>query len=119
MKKGDFDVSIMLIGLDPSPANVRESWGSASAGNGGSNYSYYQSKAFDAYVDTAVAQMDPVKAKAYFRKAYLTIIADAPAIWLYEPDGIAATAKRLQTAGIRADAWAMNIKDWSIAAGKP
>lgn len=111
-------MTIVLTGLDPSPGNVRESWGGAAAGNAGLNDGYYQSKTFDAYVDSASKQMDPTKSKAYFRKAYVTIIGDAPAIWLYEPRGIAGVAKTVHVSGLRADAWGTNIKDWTISAGK-
>ncbi len=118
-KAGDFDMTITLLGLDPSPANVRETWGGASAGNGGANDGYYLSKSFDAYIDSASKQMDPAKSKAYYRKAYVTIIGDAPAIWLYEPRGVAGIAKTVHVSGLRADAWATNIKDWTVAPRKP
>ncbi len=77
-----------------------------------------RSAAFDAYVDSAVRQMDPAKSKAYYRKAYVTIIEDAPAIWLYEPLAMAGVAKRVHPAGIRADAWAINLRLWSIPAAE-
>jgi peptide/nickel transport system substrate-binding protein len=118
MNAHQFDASIVSIGIEPVPTGARQSWGSASAEAGGSNYGMYESKAFDAYIDTAAAQMDPAKARAYYRKAYVTIIQDAPAIWLYEPATYAGVQKRIHPVKMRADAWYANIREWYIPAGE-
>ena len=113
-----FDAWINGLSLDPSPGSIRQSWSSASATPDGSNVGSYQSPVFDAYVDSAVRQMDPVKAKAYFRQAYVTIVGDAPAIWLYEPASIAGMQRRIHPTGMRADAWGVNLAEWSIPPGE-
>jgi peptide/nickel transport system substrate-binding protein len=116
MTAHNYDASIVNLSLDPVPSSARQSWGSASAEAGGSNYGMYESKVFDAYIDSAAAQMDPVKARAYYRKAYVTIIGDAPALWLYEPGSYAGVQKRIHPVKMRADAWYANIREWYIPA---
>ncbi|MFL5575262.1 MAG: peptide ABC transporter substrate-binding protein [Gemmatimonadaceae bacterium] len=113
----DFDAVMGGWHIDPSPSGVRQMWGTAgSRGKDGSNYGSYESPVFDAYVDSALASLDPAKSKAYFRRAYETIVADAPAVWLYEPKPAAAVHKRLELPGRRADAWWAGLAEWSVPA---
>jgi hypothetical protein len=58
--------------------------------------------------------MDLDSARALWRRAYETIIADAPAIFLYETVNQVGVHKRLRTPGMRADAWWSEVRDWSI-----
>jgi peptide/nickel transport system substrate-binding protein len=110
-----FDASLSGYRTDPSPATVRQMWGSGAArARGGSNYSSYESPAFDAALDSAVSATDPARSRAYYRQAYATIVADAPAVWLYELRPIAAAHRRLRITGMRADAWWAGMADWSI-----
>jgi peptide/nickel transport system substrate-binding protein len=104
---------------EPSPGAVLGSWGiGGSRATSGNNFGSYENPAFDANVDTALASFDPVKRKAYFTKAYQTIIQDAPAIWLAEPIQTAGYHSRLQLATLRPDAWWAHIPEWSIPADK-
>lgn len=113
-----FDAAMGAWHLDPSPASMRQTWGTAGIAPGGSNYGAYASSVFDAHVDSAVAQSDPDRAKAYYRRAYETIIADAPAIWLYEPKNAAGLHQRIRPVDPRADAWWVNMDRWSIPAAE-
>ena len=69
-------------------------------------------------MDSALTTTDPGRSKAYFRKAYETIIDDAPAIWLYEARPVAGVHKRIHMTGVRADAWWAGLPDWTIPAGE-
>ena len=103
----------------PSPGAVRGSWGTAgSRASSGNNYGSYESPAFDAYVDSALAAFDPAARKTYFTMAYETIIQDAPAIWLSESIPTVGYNARLNLAPLRSDAWWAHIPEWSIAADK-
>lgn len=114
-----FDAVMGAWHLDPSPAGVRQSWGTAGArGKDGSNYGGYESAAFDASVDSALAELDPVRSKAHFRRAYETIVADAPAVWLYEPRLMAGVHKRIEMPVRRADAWWAGLAEWSVPAAE-
>jgi len=112
----DFEAALWGTILDPSPAGIRQSWTSAAAAPGGSNLAGYKSAAFDAYIDSAVHTLDPVREKAYFRRAYETIIADAPAVWINEARNFAGASKRVHPVRMRADAWTVNLAEWYIPA---
>ena len=118
-KQGNFDAVMGAWQLDLSPATIRQTWSSAAArSKDGSNYGSSMNPQFDAYVDSAMAEMNPARSKAYYRRAYETIIADAPAIWLYELVNTHALHERLQPVGVRADAWWANLEKWSIPPGE-
>ncbi|HEX9128584.1 MAG TPA: peptide ABC transporter substrate-binding protein [Gemmatimonadaceae bacterium] len=118
-RKRTFDATIGQWNIQPSPSSVLGSWGiGGSRASSGTNHGSYENPVFDAYVDTALASFDPVKRKAYFTKAYETIIQDAPAIWLAEPSPTVGYHSRIQLATLRPDAWWIHIPEWSIPADK-
>jgi len=113
-----FDATFLSIGLDPSPGNLRQTWGSTAAGPNTGNLGAYVSPTFNAYVDSALRAMDPQRAKAYFKRAYETIIGDAPAVWMYEPRATAVMQKRIRPTPFRPDAWFADVRDWYIPAAE-
>src|SRR3954468_17071168 len=118
-RKRAFDMVLGQWNTQPSPGAVRGSWGTAgSKATSGNNYGSYERPIFDAYVDSAVASYDMGRRKAFFTKAYETIIQDAPAIWLAEPLITVGYHSRLQLATLRSDAWWAHIPEWSIPADK-
>jgi ABC-type transport system substrate-binding protein len=80
----------------------------------GINFGSYENPAFDADVDSATSTMDANQAHRYYRRAYETLIADAPAIWLYEPINAAGHHRRIRLANMRPDAWWTRIHEWHI-----
>ncbi|MFN2637066.1 MAG: peptide ABC transporter substrate-binding protein [Gemmatimonadaceae bacterium] len=118
-RKRAFDAAIGQWNTQPSPGSVRGSWGTeGSRASSGTNYSSYENPVFDAYVDSALAAFNPAARKAYFTRAYETIIQDAPAIWLAEPRPTVGYHSRLQLAPLRSDAWWAHIAEWWIPADK-
>jgi peptide/nickel transport system substrate-binding protein len=118
-RKRAFDAAIGQWSTQPSPGSIRGTWGTAgSRASSGSNYSSYENPVFDANVDSALASFNPAARKAYFTKAYNTIIQDAPAIWLAEPLPTVGYHSRLQLAPLRSDAWWAHIPDWWIPSDK-
>ena len=118
-RKRTFDATIGQWNTQPSPGAVRGSWGTAgSRAASGNNYGSYENPVFDAYVDSALSSFDPAKRKAYFTRAYETIIQDAPAIWLAEPVQTVGYHSRLQLATLRPDAWWSHIPEWWIPGDK-
>ena len=109
-----FDAALAGVGMDPLPGGVKQSWTAAGIGSGGSNATGYRSPTFDALVDSGSAAMDPEAVQDYFRRAYETIIADAPAIWLYELQPVAGSHARIQPAFLRADGWWAHLADWTV-----
>lgn len=112
-----FDAAMVAYNSDPSPSGIRQMWGTPRAGEAeGGNGGSYSNPVADALVDSALSTMDFATEKAYFRRAYQTIVDDAPAIWLYNPKLAAGMHKRIQPKGMRADGWHVNIADWTIPA---
>ena len=58
------------------------------------------------------------RTKSYARRAFETIIEDAPGIWLYQPPTIAGLHKRIRTTTLRPDGYWSHIADWYIPAGE-
>jgi peptide/nickel transport system substrate-binding protein len=113
---GKFQANFGVWAMDPSPgAGLRQTFTSAGATRGGYNYGNYRSPLFDAMVDSGMNAMDPAKSRAYFSRAYATIVQDAPAIFLYELQGLAGAHRRLNITGMRADAWWAALSEWTIA----
>ena len=114
----DFDTAFEGMSLDPTPSGIRQEWSTTAARAGGaSNTGYYSNVAFDAVIDSAVANLDPKAAVAQYRRAYATLIADAPAIWLYEAPAVAGMSTNVHPASMRADMWFVHLADWTIGDG--
>ena len=61
-----FDAAVGGWHADPSPAGVQQTWGSAGARPGGSNFGSYVSPAFDAQVDSALGTTDARRAERHW-----------------------------------------------------
>jgi peptide/nickel transport system substrate-binding protein len=110
-----FDAVFSATHYDPSPASVRQSWTSSGARPDGGNIGSYRNPVFDRIVDTATTEMAAERSIQAYRRAYEVIVADAPAIWMYETVNYVVHNKRVQLAPMRADAWWANIGQWKIA----
>lgn len=112
----DFDAAMSTWHLGASAASVNQLWTSAAANNiRGANKGSYRSATFDAYVDSAISSFDTSSSRRYYREAYETAIADAPALWLYEPRLVIGLSRRIRNGPIRSDAWWSSIPYWTIA----
>jgi peptide/nickel transport system substrate-binding protein len=100
--------------VDASPAGIRQTWGSAGARAGGSNYGSYSNPAFDAETDSALSAMSLIERRERFKRAYQTIIDDAPAIWLAEPKSVVAINRRIRTPALRPDSWWSGVAGWWV-----
>jgi peptide/nickel transport system substrate-binding protein len=109
-----FDAAMQTWRTDPTPSSIIQTWGIASVKDG-VNFGSYENPVFDAYIDSATTSMNPERAQAYYRRAYETMIADAPALWLFEPVNAAGHHRRIKVAPMRPDAWWTRIHEWSIA----
>jgi peptide/nickel transport system substrate-binding protein len=110
---GNFDATLGDWHLGASPDGTRAAWSSAGVGDAGVNYGSYQSPVFDAQLDSAL-RADSAHARDLFSRAYATINADAPAVWLYEPMTIMGLHRRIRTGWMRPDAWWIDLGDWYI-----
>jgi peptide/nickel transport system substrate-binding protein len=104
--------------VEASPGSIRQTWGSAGAARGGTNYGSYSNLLFDAQIDSALSAQTLAERRAHFTAAYRIIDEDAPAIWFAEPKRIMAVNRRIETGKLRADVWWANLADWKIPANK-
>lgn len=118
LSTGGFDAALGGWHTDPSPVTLRQSWGTPHGGDLGANYGGYANAALDATMDSAAVAFDPARRAALFRRAYQTLIDDAPAVWLYEPRNVAVIRKGIEPVGMRADGWWANLPDWAPAGSK-
>ncbi|MGH7531107.1 MAG: ABC transporter substrate-binding protein [Gemmatimonadales bacterium] len=115
LRDGRFDAALLARGNDPSPSSgMRQSW--TRAGLGGSNQVRYHSATFDRLVDRAISARSRAEAEAAWRAAVETINADAPGVFLYALDNVAAVHSRVENVKIRADSWAALLWTWRIPA---
>ncbi|GLC27299.1 peptide ABC transporter substrate-binding protein [Roseisolibacter agri] len=115
LTKGSFDAALNVWRTDPSPAGLRQSWGTPRGDDVGANFGRYANATFDAVLDSAAAEFAPAQRLAMYRRAYRIVLDDAPAIWLYEPRNLAAVSRRVQPVGMRADAWWAHLAEWKPA----
>ena len=110
---GQFDALIQTWNTDPTPSSgIAQTW--TRGGIGGSNYVRYANPVFDRLVEQASSSFDRLQAWGAWRGALETINQDAPAIFLYAPDNVAAMHRRVQGVAIRPDAWGALVHTWRI-----
>jgi len=112
---GRFDAMFGGSHADPSPSEIRQTYGSrAREGAGNANYGGYSNPSVDALIDSAVSAFDPQRSREYYRRLYALIVEDVPAIFMYEPKLVAGIHRRIDTGTLRNDGWWMNLADWKI-----
>jgi peptide/nickel transport system substrate-binding protein len=112
-----FDSEMANYNTDPSVSGFKQSWATAGIKDG-SNYTAYSNPVVDALLDSATATFEFARTRSYARRAFETIIEDAPGIWLYEPLTMAGLDRRVHTAPMRADGYWSDLADWWIPAGQ-
>jgi peptide/nickel transport system substrate-binding protein len=117
-RTGQFDALLNSWTTDPTPsAGIPQTW--TGAGVGGSNYGRYVNPAFDRLVDrTVVSAATRASARRAWRSAMEMLNQDAPAIFLYAPDNVAAVDRRVTGVVIRPDSWLALLRTWRIPADK-
>ena len=110
---GKFDAVMLAWNPDPTPSSgIPQLW--TRGGIGRSNYSRYDSPAFDALVDRATSAATREQARVAWRGAIETVNGDAPAIFLFAVDNVAAFHNRIADVRIRPDSWAALVRTWRI-----
>jgi len=115
LRRHHFDAAIASWSTDPTPSTLRQTWvGREARLPQSDNYGGYDSPRFDAQLDSAVNARDASSARREYGHAYATIVADVPAIFLYEPAMRMGVHRRIQPAPLRADAWWAHLADWTV-----
>lgn len=110
---GNFDTAVLSWGNDPSPSSgINQNW--TLGGFGGTNYGRYHNPEFQRLVDLAIAASTKERARGLWRAAVNTINADAPGIFLYALENVAAVHTRIENVQIRPDSWAALLRTWRI-----
>ncbi|HEX9483347.1 MAG TPA: peptide ABC transporter substrate-binding protein [Gemmatimonadaceae bacterium] len=109
-----FDTEMASFNVDPSVSGFKQIWATSGIGKDGQNHYSYSNPTVDALLDSATTAFDPARTRAYARRAFETIIEDAPAIWLYEVPTLAGIHKRIRTVKLRADQYLSGMGEWWI-----
>src|SRR5712692_5952586 len=96
---GKYDTAILSRSNDPSPSSgIAQSWTRAGFGR-------YYNPGFERLVDRAVTATTRDQARPLWRAAIETLNADAPGVFLYALDNVAAIHKRVDNVQLRPDSW--------------
>ena len=115
LAKRDFDAAFNGTRAEVSLAGLQAYWTTNAANDpAGRNSGSYRSALFDAHLDSSLSAHNAAQARAHASAAFETIIADAPAIWLYEMRSAPVVHKRFRTAHMVPGAWWVGIADWWI-----
>ncbi len=114
---GRFDSFVHIWHLDPSPATIEQTWGSQNLEQS-ANFGWYSNPRVDSLIDAAQGERDLVKARAIYRQVYEQIVADAPAVFLWEPRLFALVNDRFRFERLRGDAWWAGLRTWHIPANE-
>ena len=117
-RSGQFDALLNAWNTDPTPsAGIPQTW--TRAGFGGSNYGRYANPAFDRLVDrTVMSATTRAAARRSWRRAIEMFNDDAPGIFLFAPDNVAAVDRRVAGVAIRPDSWLALLRNWRIPADR-
>jgi peptide/nickel transport system substrate-binding protein len=108
---GKFDAAMFAFSNDPSPiSGIPQLWTRA----GQNNYLHYNNPAFDRLVERASAAPTRDRARPLWRAAIEIINADAPGVWLFALENVAAIHNRVDNVQIRPDSWAALLRTWRI-----
>ncbi len=112
----NFDAALVELDWDPSPLSARQLWGTESdASTESANFGGYSSRTFDAAIESAASAIDSSTVRSATSHAWRTLVDDAPAIWLYDLERVAAVRRCIRPSGVRADAWWSALSDWTVA----
>ncbi len=114
LAKGHFEAAMLATQADPSPtASVTQHWVRGSP----ANFGHYANTAFQRALETAGhGAVRPEDAARAWREAFDIMNDDAPAVWLYSPNLVAAVHRRVADVQIRPDSWWALVRTWRIPA---
>jgi peptide/nickel transport system substrate-binding protein len=111
---GRIDAVLQSMGADPSPQSLEQSFKTQSGKVRGFNVVGYANPVVDALFDSSLVTFDPQRNRELFGRVYRTIVADAPAVWLYEPRPHAGVHSRIRTDLGKWDTWWRGMRTWWI-----
>jgi peptide/nickel transport system substrate-binding protein len=114
LQAGLFDAGLPAWNTDPTPtSSFAQRW--TRAGWGRFNYGRYANANLERLLAEATGRSAGPRAAARAWRAVLdTLNQDAPGLWLYAPDNLAAVHSRVTDVTIRADSWWALVRTWRI-----
>lgn len=113
--KGKFDSYIGAWLNEPSPRTIFDQW--TRDGIGTLNYGHYANPEFDRLAERAASLADPAAARREWRAAFDTLNGDAPAIFLYSPENVAAVSRRISGLEIDPYSWLSGLSAVTLLGG--
>ncbi|HYK83619.1 MAG TPA: ABC transporter substrate-binding protein [Gemmatimonadales bacterium] len=114
---GRFDALLNVWTTDPTPSSgLPQTW--TRAGLGRSNYQRYANPAFDTLVARAVSTPNRAQARRLWRAAIEVLNQDAPAVFLFATQNLAAVHRRFTNVAIRPDSWLALLRTWRVPADR-
>ena len=111
LRSGAYDAAIQTWVNDPTPSSgIPQAW----RRGGGSNFSHYDSPAFEHQLDLAAHAASPDDALHAWHAAFEILAQDVPAVVLNAPDNIAAIDQRVGDVRIRPDEYWAYVRTWRI-----
>ena len=110
--QGRFDSYIGAWIDEPSPRGLADQW--TRPGWAALNYGHYGNPAFDSLLARAGRERDRARGAALYREAMDTIVADAPAIFLYAPANVAVVSRRIEGVEIDPYSWVSGLRTWRM-----
>ena len=111
--KGKFDSYVGAWLDEPSARGLADFW--TTKGIGTFNAGHYSNPAFDRLVAAANAAPTIPEARAAWRAALDTLNADAPGIFLYTPENVAAVSRRVENFTIDPFSWLSGLPAASLS----
>ena len=113
-RAGRFDALLNSWNTDPAPSSgFPQTW--TKGGFGRSNYGRYYNPQVDQLVNHAVtAAANRDQARRAWRSAFETLNQDAPGIFLFATENVAAVHKRFTDVTIRPDSWLALVRLWRV-----
>ena len=113
-RAGRFDALLNVWNTDPTPSSgFPQTW--TKAGFGRSNYGRYFNPQVDQLVDRAVSSAaNHDQARRAWRSAFELLNQDAPGIFLFATENVAAVNKRFADVTIRPDSWLALVRTWRV-----
>jgi peptide/nickel transport system substrate-binding protein len=113
---GRFDALIDTWNADPTPvSSIAQHWTQA----GRSNFLRYVNPAFEEVTERAASGAGgPAATRHAWRTAIELLNQDAPAVYLFAPENVAAVHRRVADVTIRPDSWLALLRTWRIPADR-
>jgi peptide/nickel transport system substrate-binding protein len=111
---GAFDALLYAARISDGPFHLRAEWTTATPATRAFNVTRYHSPAVDSLVARAEATRDPARVVDLSRAITRVVIADSPAIWLYDAVPNIGLHRRVHPVAVRQDEWWRQLAAWTV-----